>query len=502
MASFSQIFAWQNLIFMLVGIGVGLVAGSLPGISVTLAVALMIPFTFSLPPDTAILMLIGVYCAGTYAGSVGAVLLKTPGTAASAATAEDGFALARQGKAGKALNMSLYASVAAGLFSGLVLLFAAPQVAKVALNFGPPEYFALAVFGLTIIASVSGLSLSKAVVMASLGMLIGTVGLDPITANTRLTFNIPTLLSGINLIPAMIGLFAISEMFNQIEKGVKKISSTAEVERERFGWKNVLPYRKTILKSSIIGTIIGAIPGTGGAIASFISYNEARRSSKEKDKFGKGSMEGVAASEAGNNGTTGATLIPLLTLGVPGDVVTAVLLSSLLIQGIQPGPQLFETHGVLVYTILLGFILVNILLFVVVKPSIRWFENITLIPSSILYPIILILCLFGAFAYNNSISSVWIAIIFGVIGYILPKFGYPVIPMLIAIILGPMAESSLRQSLSMSGDNFIIFVERPISAIFLLLAFLSAFMAIYQRNRKNKDVFTDWKKDGDKTSTM
>lgn len=483
--SLSQIFAWQNLLFMLAGILVGLVAGSLPGISVTLAVALIVPFTFGLPPEAAILMLLGVYCAGTYAGSVGAVLLKTPGTAASAATAQDGFALAQQGKAGSALNMSLYASVAGGLISGLILLFAAPQVAKIALNFGPPEYFALALFGLTIIASVSGKSLSKALVMACLGMLVASIGLDPITATTRLTFDMTTLLSGINIIPVLIGLFAISEILTQIEKGIKKISKTAEVEKEKFGWKNIKPHRKTIFKSSIIGSIIGAIPGTGGAIASFISYNEAKRVSKNKEEFGEGSMDGVAASEAGNNGTTGATLIPMLTLGVPGDVVTAVLLSSLLIQGIQPGPELFATHGELVYTILIGFILVNILLFIVVKCSIRSFEHITLIPVSLLFPIILVFCLFGSFAYNNSMSSVWIALVFGLIGYILPKFGYPVIPMLIAIILGPMAESAFRQSLLMSGESLTIFVERPVALLFILLAFLSAFLPIYQRYRQN-----------------
>lgn len=484
MISFMALFAWQNLLFMLVGIFVGLVAGGLPGISVTLAVALMIPFTFGMPPEAAILMLIGVYCAGTYAGSVGAVLLKTPGTAASAATAEDGFALAQQGKAASALNMSLYASVAGGLISGLILLFAAPQVAKFALKFGPPEYFALALFGLTIIASVSGKSLSKAVVMASLGMLVAIVGIDPITGSARLTFSITTLLSGINIVPALIGLFAIAEILRQVEKGIKSIATTAEVESEKFGWKNLLPYKKTIFKSSIIGSIIGAVPGTGGAIASFISVNEARRSSKNPEEFGKGSMDAVAASEAGNNGTTGATLIPMLTLGVPGDVVTAVLLSSLLIQGIQPGPQLFETHGTLVYTIMLGFILVNVLMFFVVKSTIKWFVHITLIPSFILFPLILVLCLIGAFAFNNSMSSVWIALIFGVIGFILPKYGYPVIPMVIAIILGPMAESAFRQSLVMSGESLMIFFQRPIALVFIVLALLSAVLPIYQTYRK------------------
>jgi len=483
--SIENLFTIQNLLFILLGIGVGLFVGGLPGLSVTLAVALMIPFTFGLPPETGMLLLIAVYCAGTYAGSVGAILLRTPGTPASAATAEDGYALSQQGQAGKALNMALYASVAGGLISGLILLFAAPQVASFALNFGPPEYFALALFGLTIISSVSGTSLSKGLVMAGLGMLVAMVGLDPVSGVPRLTFDSSALLSGIELVPALIGLFAIAEVFRQTEKGLKRISVQTTLKKDKFGVKDVKPYSKTIGKSSLIGSLIGAIPGTGGAIAAFISYNEAKRTSKEPDTFGKGSLDGIAASESSNNGTTGATLIPMMTLGIPGDVVTAVLLSSLLIQGLQPGPELFEKHGVMVYTIMIGFIVVNILMFFIAKSSIRAFEKVTLIPATVLYPIILILCLVGAYAFDNSMTSVWVAIIFGVLGYIFPKFGYPVIPMLIAIILGPMAEQSFRQSLVMSGDSLMIFIERPIALIFLVMAVLSFLLPII-RQRKEK----------------
>ncbi|WP_102348779.1 tripartite tricarboxylate transporter permease [Bacillus sp. Marseille-P3661] len=487
----TQALAWQNLIFMLIGVLVGMVVGGLPGLSVTLAVALMLPYTFGLPPETGILMLIGVYCAGTYGGSIGAVLLSTPGTPASAATAADGFALAKKGKASQALNMSLYASVAGGLISGIILLFAAPQIAEFALRFGPPEYFALAFFGLSIIAGVSGKSLRKGVVMAAIGMLVATIGMDPINGSQRFTFGNSYLLSGINLLPALIGLFAISEILNQVEKRMKRISVNTEVKKEKFGWKSLKPYRKTIIKSSLIGSIIGAIPGTGGSIAAFISYNEARRVSKDKESFGQGSLDGVAASESGNNGTTGATLIPMMTLGVPGDVVTAVLLSSLLIQGLQPGPQLFETHGDLVYTVMVGFIVVNIIMFIVAKLAIRWFEKITLIPSSILFPIILVFCLVGSYAFDNSLYSVWVAIIFGLLGYILPKFGYPVVPLLIAIILGPMAEGAYRQSLVLSEGSLMIFFERPISIIFLILAALSFIVPIFKSwkdKKKNNDI--------------
>ena len=298
------------------------------------------------------------------------------------------------------------------------------------------------------------------------------------------------LLAGISLIPALLGLFAISEILNQCQKGTKKLSVTNEINNKGFGWKDVIPYKKTILKSSIIGVIIGAIPGTGGSISSFMAVNEARRVSKDPDNFGKGSLDAVAASEAGNNGTTGATLIPMLTLGIPGDVVTAVLLGAFLIQGLQPGPQLFQNHGGLVYTIMIGFILVNILLFFIAKLAIKQFAKVALIPSSVLFPMVLVFSLVGAFAYDNSLRSVWFAVIFGILGFILPKYGYSIIPLLLGIILGPLAETSLRRSLVLSNESLLIFVQRPISLIFLILIILSIIVPLYQKwkEAKNKSI--------------
>ena len=488
--AFGHIFDIQIILFMVIGVLVGIVVGGLPGLSVTIAVALILPFTFGMDPAISILLLLAVYCSGIYAGSIGAILLNTPGTAASAATVADGFALTKKGRTADALGMSLYASVLAGLFSGLVLLFIAPQVAKFALTFGPPEYFMLAIFGLTIISAVSGKSLSKGLVMACIGILISTVGMDPINGSTRLTFDTMFLLAGISLIPALLGLFAISEILNQCQKGTKKLSVTNEINNKGFGWKDVIPYKKTILKSSIIGVIIGAIPGTGGSISSFMAVNEARRVSKDPDNFGKGSLDAVAASEAGNNGTTGATLIPMLTLGIPGDVVTAVLLGAFLIQGLQPGPQLFQNHGGLVYTIMIGFILVNILLFFIAKLAIKQFAKVALIPSSVLFPMVLVFSLVGAFAYDNSLRSVWFAVIFGILGFILPKYGYSIIPLLLGIILGPLAETSLRRSLVLSNESLLIFVQRPISLIFLILIILSIIVPLYQKwkEAKNKSI--------------
>lgn len=486
--SILAIFEWQNIILMFLGVMFGIVIGALPGMSVTLGVTLILPFTFGLPPAAGILLLIGVYCAGTFGGSLSAILLKTPGTAASAATAEDGFAMAQKGQANKALNIALYASVIGGLISGVILLFSAPQVANFALKFSAPEYFMLAVFGLTTIAGVSGSSISKGLVMASIGMLVATIGIDPIAGTTRFYFGINDLLRGINIVPVLIGLFAISEILKQIEQQTGKISLGAGYREKPFKIFQLKKHMKTIVKSSFIGVIVGAIPGTGGGIASFLSYNEARRSSKEPDSFGKGSPDAVAASEAGNNGTTGATLIPMMTLGIPGDVVTAVLLGALLIQGLTPGPQLFTQHGDLVYTVMIGFIVVNIIMFFVGKITIKYAKNVTLIPVVILYPIVLALCLVGAYSFDNSLYSVVIALVFGAIGYILPKFGYPLTPLLIAMILGPLAETSLRQSLVFSDGSFLIFVERPISLIFLVLTVVMICLTTLDKRKRSKSM--------------
>lgn len=481
-----NVFNFHVFLALVIGVAVGMVIGSLPGLSVTMGVALLLPFTFGMSPEAGMLLLIGVYCAGTYGGSISAILLNTPGTAASAATSLDGYALSRQGKAGSALNMSIYASVIGGLISGVALLFVAPQIARFALSFGPPEFFALAIFGLSIIAGVSGNALGKGLIMACLGMLIATVGIDSVDGFPRFTFGFDSLTSGFELVPVLIGLFAISEIFNQLERRAKSISGMNKVKNEKFGLKELKPFRKTIVKSSFIGVIVGAIPGTGGAIASFLSYNEARRSSKNPSEFGKGSLDGVAASEAGNNGVTGATLIPMLTLGIPGDVVTAVLLGSLLIQGLRPGPDLFVNYGPIVYTVMIGFLVVNVVMFFVAKSSIKYFAKLSVIPNTILLPIVLGLCLIGSFAVNNSFYSVFVAIAFGLIGYIFTKFKYPIAPMLIAMILGPMAENALRQSLIISQGSYKIFFQSPIAITFIILTILSMALPFITSKLKKK----------------
>ncbi|WHH61017.1 tripartite tricarboxylate transporter permease [Petroclostridium sp. X23] len=483
-SGFINLFAWNNFLFINIGLAVGIIFGALPGLSATMGVALFMPLTFGMDPITGILMLLGIYCGGTYGGSITAILINTPGTPASAATVLDGYTMAKNGHAGKALQMALIASTIAGVFSALILLFIAPQVASMALKFGPPEYFALAIFGLSIISSVCSDSVFKGIIMGILGMFISMIGMDPIGGMPRLTFDYDYLAAGINLIPALIGLFAISEILNKVRILDHKVEHTEDFMHEKVSLKEVVLHLKTILKSSAIGTFIGAIPGTGAAIASFLSYNEAKRVSKTPEKFGTGHLDGVAASEAGNNGVTGATLIPLLTLGVPGDTVTAILLGALMMQGLTPGPDLFKTHGIVVYTIMIGLIFVNIFMYLQASYFIKGFVRITKVPVNFLIPILIILCVTGAYAANNTLFDVKMILIFGALGYLMTRFDFPVTPMLLAIILGPMAEVSMRQSMILSEGSYAIFFTRPISLIFLILAVLSVIFSSITRSKR------------------
>lgn len=478
--SFLSIFEWQNLLFIILGVFVGFIFGSLPGLTATMGVALMLPVTYALEPATAVLFLLGIYCAGTYGGSAAAILINTPGTPASAATVIDGYALAEKGKAADALRMALLASVVGGLFSAFALLLIAPQLSKFALNFGPPEFFALAIFGLTMIISVSANNLRKGIIMGILGVLISTIGLDPIGGLPRFSFDNSYLMGGINLIPALIGLFAISEIINKSQTAYSaKHTKIIHVDKIVTPFRTLIKkFKKTMLKSSVIGTFIGAIPGTGPAIAAFLSYNEARRSSKNKDEFGKGSMDGVAAAEAGNNGVTGATMIPLLTLGIPGDTVTAVMLGALMMQGLAPGPQLFVNYGDIVYTIMFGLILVNIFMFIQGSFATKIFAKIKDVPVNMLLPSLLMLCFIGSYAVNNTMFDVKVMLVFGLIGFILPKFGFPIVPMLLGIVLGPIAETAFRQSLAISNGSMMIFITEPIALVFILLAVLSVLLPV------------------------
>jgi putative tricarboxylic transport membrane protein len=438
-----------------------------------------LPFTFNMEPITAILLLVGIYKGGMYGGSITAILIRTPGSPAAACTLLDGYPLAQKGQATKALKMSLYASCIADFISNLSLLFLAGYLAKFALNFGAPEYFWLICFSLTIIISVTGESVLKGLIAAALGLIVSTVGLDQVYGTPRLVFDNFNLLDGISFIPLLIGLFAIPEVISFYISKVKPYIKT-ENTGESVTMEEFKRSFKSIIRGSFIGVIIGAIPGTGATVASFVSYSEAKRTSPRKDNFGHGEIEGVAAAEAGNNAVAGATLIPLLSLGIPGDVITAIILGAFMMHGITPGPILFQENITLVYALFCGIMLSSVVLFIAGTLSIKYLSRIADIPKEILFPIVLMLCVYGAYAVNNSTFDIGVMLFFGVLGSIFNRLKIASAPFLIAYVLGPMFEGNFRRSLLLGQGNIDIFIRSPIDWFFIMLTVLSIGFAIYR----------------------
>lgn len=480
---FLEFFKLSSFLYMNLGLLAGVIFGCIPGLTVMLCLVLFLPFTYSLPPIDSFMFLLGIYCAGSYGGSISAILINTPGTPHAAATMLDGNPLAKQGKAQKALTIALEASTFGGIFSALVLLFLAPQVAKVALHFGAPEIFILCVFGLTIIAGVSGESLSKGLISGSIGLFLSIIGMDIISGNFRFTFNNYNLYAGFDLVIVLIGLFAISEAIINSAKGIENtkkdyFSLDADKKANKITWKEYLEMLPHVIKSSIIGVIVGIIPGTGASMASFFSYDRAKKSAKYPEEFGKGSIEGIAAAEAANNAVTGATLIPLLTLGIPGDAAVAILLGTLMANGLTPGPNLFKEHGITLYAIMIGLVFINIFMYIQGKYLTRCFSKVTKIPKEILVPIIIIFCFAGSYSIKNSVFDLYISIVFGILAYILVKLRFSTIPILLGLVLGSLTESNLRRSLIISQGSISIFFTRPMSLIFLVLVLIAILFII------------------------
>ena len=387
LSSIAQLLDVTNVLMLVLGVAIGVTVGAIPGLTATMAVALALPLTFGMEPITGLLLLIGIYKGGLYAGSITAILINTPGTPAAACTAIDGYPLARAGQGRKALQLALYASCVADFISNLSLILLAAQLAKLASEFGPPEYFWLIVFSLTVVISVSGRSLLRGLVSAAVGVLLATVGLDLLHGTPRFVLGFPELYDGINLVPALIGLFAIPEIvtFYASRRGAVMVHPAGGAGLTKAEFRRSLP---TIIKGSLIGVVVGALPGTGATPAAFVSYAEARRSSRNRRNFGKGELEGIAAAESANNGTAGATLIPLLALGIPGDVVTAILLGAFMIHGLSAGPLLFEEHIGLIYALFAGIMLSSLVLLGVGRLAISLFARVTDVPSQILVPLI------------------------------------------------------------------------------------------------------------------
>ncbi|WP_226530749.1 tripartite tricarboxylate transporter permease [Metabacillus niabensis] len=466
----------STLLVILLGTIFGIIMGCLPGMSSTMAVSIIIPFTFTMDPATGIILLTAIYCSSVYGGSISAILLNTPGTPAGAATVLDGYELTKQGQSGKALGVSAIASCIGGIISALILTTTAPFLAEQALRFGAPEYFAVAIFGISVISSLGGANPFKGLMAGTLGILIATIGMDPVNGYPRFTFSDPHLAAGLSLVPVLIGLFSVSQAFVLIQnagtsKEPDKINSISGKVLPSF--KEFTKLLPNITRSSFIGTFIGIIPGIGGDPAAFIAYNEAMRWSKHPEKFGKGAIEGVAAPEASNNAVTGGALIPLLTLGIPGNTVTAILIGGLLIHGLRPGPMLFQQHGDVVYSLFFSLIISNLLFMVIGLACTKYFATILKVPAIILGPIILMLSFIGSYAIHNSYFDIWVALTFGIIGYIFRQMKVPTTPIVLAIILGPLAEQSYRQALLQSGNDVSVFFTRPISAVFLLIAIIT-----------------------------
>ncbi|WP_299689099.1 tripartite tricarboxylate transporter permease [uncultured Vibrio sp.] len=470
------------LVFGVLG---GVILGALPGLTATMGVAILLPFTFGMEPTAALVMLIGVYIGGIYGGSIAAILLRTPGTPASAATVLDGHTMAVKGQAARALSISAIASFIGGLISTIVLIAIAPKLANFALKFNAPEYFALALFGLTIIASVSSKNILKGLLAGTIGLLIATVGLDPISSVPRFTFGVMDLYSGINVIPVLIGLFALSEAMNQLEKlRTEKQVKAAKFDHKLLSKADLKEMLPTAIKSGAMGTAIGSVPGAGADISAFVCYNEAKRSSKNPEEFGKGSVRGLTSAEAGNNGVTGGSLVPLLTLGVPGDAVAAVLLGALIVQGLTPGPLLFAQNPEVVYGVFSSMLIANLVMLAIGLVGIRFFCRIIEVPKMIMIPIIIFLSVVGAYAINNSMFDVGIAIAFGLLGFVLGKMDIPSSPILLAIILGPMAETNLRKSLLMFDGSWSFLYERPIALAFILMAVFSVYSTLRMKKKQ------------------
>lgn len=480
LVGFANVFNVESFLILICGVIGGIVIGALPGLTSTMGVALLLPVTYGMKATTGIVMLLGIYCGAIYGGSISAILLNTPGTPASAATVLDGYPMAKRGEAGRALSISTIASTFGGLISGILLMFISPVIASFALKFGATEFFALAFFGLSIIVGISNTSIAKGLSAGFLGLLLATVGIDDITGSVRFTFGNSNLITGFSLIPVMIGLFAVSQVFTKLEH----IEKSVIIKQKKF---NLIPGKddmKTIVRislwSSILGAFIGAVPGTGGDIAAWTSYNVAKRTSKNPEKFGTGCVEGIAAPESANNGTTGGTLIPLMTLGVPGDTTTAVLLGAFTLQGLQCGPLLFTQHSDLVYTIFVGFVVANFLMLILGLSGMKFYAKVLEVPDYFVTPAILTLCIVGAFAINKNAVDVIVMFAFGLLGFLLMKLDIPMSPIVLAFILGPMAEKNFRRALLISKGSYAVFFQRPLTVVLFLISILSLCLPVVQ----------------------
>ncbi len=459
----SVAFELHHLLLLFAGCLLGTLVGVLPGLGPVGAISILLPLTFHLPPAGAIILLAGIYNGAMYGGSTTSILINVPGEAASVVTCLDGYAMARKGQAGQALGIAVFGSFIAGTAGLIGLQLAAGPLSALALKFGPPEYFALILLGFTLITYLAQRSMIKAALMALLGIILSLIGLDPITSQQRMTLGNIHLFEGLSVVPLAIGLFGLAEVFANLEKIASAKILNVKI-RHMFPTKlQWLQARWAIARGTLIGFFLGILPGGGPVMSTFISYGVERRVSKHPEKFGEGAIEGVAAPESANNAAASTSFIPLLTLGIPPNVVLAVLLGAFLVHGVTPGPMMITQHPEIFWGVLASMYLGNVILLILNLPLIPLWVQVLKIPDPILYPLIILFCLVGAYSINNSIFDMGVMLCFGVIGYLLKKFDYEAAPLILGFVLGPMFEANLRRSLIMSQGSFAIFIESPIA---------------------------------------
>lgn len=478
----SQFFHFQTILILFIGVAAGIVGGSMPGISPSMTIALLLPITLYMPSVNSIALLMGAYQGAMMGGSISAILINTPGTASAAATMLDGYPMNQKGQTMKALQIALYASCTGGVVGIAILLVSAQPLAKVALMFGPPEYFGLMMLSMALIAGIAGKSMLKGMIAGMIGLLVSVIGLDPIFGSARLTFKILELSDGVNTLSVFIGAFAVSELLVQLGTGRSILNQKAQTMgsmEEKLSLKEYFSQIGTMIQSGVIGSLIGILPGIGGSTASFMAYASAQKRSKHPDDFGTGIIDGVAATEAANNAVCGGALVPMLTLGIPGDVVTAILVGALIAQGIKPGPMLFVENMFDVYTIYFALLFAVFALAIVGTLGIPVFSKIVTVKKSILLPMVFLICFVGTYASKSDYFSCYVMLVFGVLGFFLRQFKFSLSPMIIAFVIGGALESNFRRSLLLSPDlGWKIFFTRPIATTLIVVAVVATLLMV------------------------